>query len=191
MTDTRQQLVDAAGDCLGRHGLAATTSRDIARAAGVNLAAITYHFGSKEELVATALLERLRESLAPTIEVLAGAGDPAERTLAAIQMLTATFDGHRADAAVYLEALLQASRMESLHRGLLGLWDELRVLLGAQMAEMQAALALPQWVEPEAMASLLIAVANGLVFQVTLDPSGPDLAAMGGQFGALLVSVRR
>lgn len=189
MTGSRQRLLDSARDCLGRNGLAATTSRHIAAAAGANLAAITYHFGSKDELVAAALLEGLREWLTPTIDVLGGVGDPAERTLAAIQTLTATFEHRRAEAAVYLEALLQAPRMEPLHRGLLGLWADLRRLLADQMGQMQGDGLLPPWVEPEAMASLLIAVANGVVLQVTVDDGGPPLAAMAGQFGALLLAV--
>ena len=189
MTDARQRLLAAARDCLGRNGLAGTTSRHIARTADANLAAITYHFGSKDELVAAALLEGLREWLTPAIEVLAGDGNPAERTVAAIQTLTATFEHRRSDAGVYMEALLQAPRMEPLQRGLLSLWADLRRLLADQMVEMQDDGALPRWVEPEAMASLLIAVANGLVLQVTIDRGGPPLAAMAGQFGALLLAV--
>jgi AcrR family transcriptional regulator len=190
MTETRQRLLEATRECLGRKGLAATTSRDIARTAGANLAAITYYFGSKEELVAAALLDALRDWLSPTLEVLGRPGEPAERTLTAIQTLTTTFESHRADAPLYLEALVQAPRMGELHRGLLGLWAELRELLVGQMSELQAGGALPGWVQPDAMASLLIAVANGLVLQVSLDPGGPSLEAMAGQFGGLLLAAR-
>ena len=37
--------------------------------------------------------------------------------------------------------------------------------------------ALPSWVQSHAMAALLIATANGLVLQVTVDPDGPKLSA--------------
>ena len=188
MSATRLRLLDAARQCLGEKGLAATTSRDIAAAAGVNLAAITYHFGSKDDLVAAALLDELRAWLAPTIGVLAGDGDPAARTATAIQTLIATFEHHRSEAPVYLEALLLASRMEPLNRGLLDLWHELGRLLAGQMAGMRAAGILPSWIEPDAMASLFIAVANGLVLQVTTDPAGPGLDAMAAQFGGLLLA---
>lgn len=190
MTDTRQRLLEATRECLGRKGLAATTSRDIAATAGANLAAITYYFGSKDDLVAGALLEGLRDWLAPAIEVLGCAGEPAERTVAAVHTLTVTFDAHRADAPLYLEALLQSTRMGSLQRGLLQLWDELRQLLAAQMTEMQSAGLLPHWVEPRSMASLFIAVGNGLVMQVMLDPAGPELGSMAGQFAGLLLAAR-
>ena len=111
--------------------------------------------------------------------------------MTAIQTLIETFEHHRVDAPLYLEALLQAPRMEALRRELLRLWDELRRLPAGQMTEMQDEGLLPPWVQPEAMASLLIAVANGLVLQVTIDPGGPHLHAMAGQFGALLLDVRR
>lgn len=190
MSDTRQRLVEATRECLRRGGLAATTSRGITGAAGANLGAITYHFESKDQLVAAALLDGLRRWLAPAIDVLGGAGEPAERTMAAIQALLTTFEDHRGDAPLYLEALIQAPRMEGLRHELLALWRELRGLLAEQMTEMQADGLLPSWVRPEAMASLLIAVANGLVMQVTIDPDGSDLTAMSSQFGLLLLDAR-
>ena len=190
MTDTRQRLVEATRECLARGGLAATTSRGITHAAGANLGAITYHFESKDQLVATALLDGLRRWLRPAIDVLGGAGDPPARTISAIQTLLATFEDHRGDAPLYLEALVQAPRMEPLRRELLGLWEELRGLLAEQMREMQSDHQLPSWVQPDAMASLLIAVANGVVMQATIDRDGSDLTAMSSQFGLLLLAAR-
>jgi AcrR family transcriptional regulator len=188
MIETRQRLVDSARRCLRVRGLAGTTSRDIAAEAEANLASITYYFGSKDELVATALLGALREWLQPALDVLAAPGEPGPRTLAAIQALTATFEAHRADAPVFLEALVQAPRMASLQRGLHTLWHELRSTLAEQITGMQASGALPRWIQPAPMASLLMAVAHGLGLQVTLDPEAPALAEMAGQFAALLLA---
>ena len=39
--------------------------------------------------------------------------------------------------------------------------------------------------------ALLVAVANGLVLQVTSDPDGPSLEAMAAEFGGLLLAARR
>lgn len=47
---TRAALVAAALNLFGQHGFEATSTRQIAAEAGVNLAAIAYHFGSKEGL---------------------------------------------------------------------------------------------------------------------------------------------
>jgi AcrR family transcriptional regulator len=190
MNETRNQLVAATRRCIAVRGLAGTTSRDITSAADANLASITYHFGSKGQLVATALLDALREWLAPTLDVLAGGGDPAARMMVAIQTLTETFERHREEAPVYLEALVQAPRIEALQLGLTELWSELRQLLDDHMTEMQDGGELAAWIRPDVMASVLIAVANGLVMQAITDPDGPPLPAMTSQFGALLLAAR-
>jgi AcrR family transcriptional regulator len=51
MTETRDKILDTAERLFGEYGYAATSLRQIIAAAGVNLAAIHYHFGSKEELL--------------------------------------------------------------------------------------------------------------------------------------------
>ncbi len=191
MTDTRERLLRATRRCIASKGLAGTSSRDITATAGVNLAAITYHFGSKDELVAEALLEGLRTWLAPTIEVLGGEGDPATRTALAITTLTTTFEQQKRQAPGYLQALVEAPRIKSLHAAVVDLWHELRSLLGRQIADMQDRRELEAWVDPEAMAGVLIALANGLVLQVTVDPDGPALNDMAAQFGSLLLAARR
>ncbi len=48
---TAQTIVRAALECLEQHGLAGMTVRKIAMHAKVNVAAINYHFGSKEKLL--------------------------------------------------------------------------------------------------------------------------------------------
>lgn len=50
--DTRQRLVEAGLELFGRHGYDGVTTRALAEAAGVNLAAIPYHFGGKEGVYA-------------------------------------------------------------------------------------------------------------------------------------------
>jgi AcrR family transcriptional regulator len=55
----REALLDGAERCLVDKGYARTTARDITSAAGVSLAAIGYHFGSKEELLKVALRRSL------------------------------------------------------------------------------------------------------------------------------------
>ena len=47
---TRERIREAALDLFGERGLTGTTVRDIAGRAGVNVAAISYHFGGKEKL---------------------------------------------------------------------------------------------------------------------------------------------
>jgi AcrR family transcriptional regulator len=50
-SDTRHKLLDAAERLMAEQGIAATSLRQIIAEAGVNLAAVHYHFGSKEEML--------------------------------------------------------------------------------------------------------------------------------------------
>lgn len=54
---TKELILDAAESLFANSGFQATSLRDITGAAGVNLASVNYHFGSKDALL-TALFER-------------------------------------------------------------------------------------------------------------------------------------
>lgn len=56
---TKERILDAAESLFMEHGFEATSLRLITQAAGVNLAAVNYHFGSKEELFEAVLTRRL------------------------------------------------------------------------------------------------------------------------------------
>lgn len=53
---TREQILEVTLDFIRREGLASLTIRKIAERAGVNVAAVNYHFGSKEALVTEVLV---------------------------------------------------------------------------------------------------------------------------------------
>ena len=57
--DTKSRILDAAEELFMEHGFEATSLRLITTAASVNLAAVNYHFGSKEELFQAVLTRRL------------------------------------------------------------------------------------------------------------------------------------
>ena len=48
---TRSEIFTAAEQLFARHGFHAVSIRDITAEAGVNVAAVNYHFGSKDELL--------------------------------------------------------------------------------------------------------------------------------------------
>ena len=56
---TKDKILDAAEALFMEHGFEATSLRSITTAAAVNLAAVNYHFGSKEELFQAVLTRRL------------------------------------------------------------------------------------------------------------------------------------
>jgi TetR/AcrR family transcriptional regulator, regulator of cefoperazone and chloramphenicol sensitivity len=73
---TRAALVNAALDLIGAKGFEAASTREIASAAGANIASIAYHFGGKDGL----LLACADFVVATLSEVFAGATGVASRT---------------------------------------------------------------------------------------------------------------
>ena len=185
---TRDDLLRAARVCVREQGLAGATSREITAEAGANLAAITYHFGSKDELIAEALFGEIERRLRPALQGLEAAGDPAQLMLQTVQALLVEFERSKRDTLVYLEALLMATRDARYRRRALKLYRSVGDELAALIAALVADGAIPDWVEPEPMASLILSVANGVALQTRLDPSGPDHSAMAGQFAGLLLA---
>ena len=57
--DTKERILDVAERLFADHDFPATTLRDITTEAGVNLAAVNYHFRSKEALLSAVLHRRL------------------------------------------------------------------------------------------------------------------------------------
>lgn len=60
--ETKEQILEVAECAIAQNGYAGTTLRNIVGQANVNLAAVHYHFGSKEELL-TAVLARISEQI--------------------------------------------------------------------------------------------------------------------------------
>jgi AcrR family transcriptional regulator len=72
----RDKLLAGAKLCLRSKGFARTTARDVAAAAGVSLAAIGYHFGSKEALLTQALVAATGEWVGEIAAIMAIDLDP-------------------------------------------------------------------------------------------------------------------
>src|SRR6187401_3770986 len=68
--DTKSRILDVAEHLFMEHGFEATSLRGLTSSAGVNLAAVNYHFGSKEELFQAVLTRRLDPMNQERIELL-------------------------------------------------------------------------------------------------------------------------
>src|SRR5215469_15911193 len=93
----REDLIAGAKRCLLEKGYAATTARDIAATSGVSLAAIGYHFGSKDALMNQAVYEAVGEWADEMQRALAGHevhdGSPLHRFEAAVDRSLSSFGG--------------------------------------------------------------------------------------------------
>ena len=72
MIDTKQKILDTAERLIGDQGYAATSLRNIIGEAGVNLAAVHYHFGSKEDLLDQVILRKAAAVNAERMALLEG-----------------------------------------------------------------------------------------------------------------------
>lgn len=88
--ETRQEILLAAQECFAAAGFVGATTRLVAARAGVNVATLHYHFGSKEGLYRAAL----ESASAGPLPQLSGAGSPAERLTRAVEALYA-FEAER------------------------------------------------------------------------------------------------
>ena len=57
--ETRTRILDAAEELFMQHGFEGTSMRQLTARAGVNLAAVNYHFGSKDSLIEAVFKRRL------------------------------------------------------------------------------------------------------------------------------------
>jgi AcrR family transcriptional regulator len=74
-SDVRARLLDVAAAQFARTGIAASSLRTIAAAAGVTPAMLHYYFGNKDALVRALLTERLMPAVLPLREALATVGE--------------------------------------------------------------------------------------------------------------------
>lgn len=161
----REVLVEAALDCLERQGYAAVRTRDIAVAAGANLASIGYHFGSKDALLCQALrlgFGRWFDEVAAAVPDVV-AGSPRVWLAELVAALRSSLDRHRNFALAFLEAAARAPRDAELRASLAESYRQARtdiaVLLG--LADDEAG---------RSVASLLLSIFDGLLFQWMIDP---------------------
>jgi AcrR family transcriptional regulator len=77
--ETKEKILNAAEKLFGEQGYGATSLRHIIAAAGVNLAAVHYHFGNKEALLDAVVTRKLQpinaERMALLERAMAAAGD--------------------------------------------------------------------------------------------------------------------
>lgn len=129
----REDLLQGAKRCLLEKGYSRTTVRDIAGAAGVSMAAIGYHYGSREALLNEAMFEAMGEwgeSLGRRVaERLDPSAPPAEQYAAMWAAIVDAFEEHRRLWLTTFEAFLVSEHNPDLRRQLAaGQWEGIRGL---------------------------------------------------------------
>lgn len=89
--DTRVRIIDAAERLFAEHGVEQTSMRAITRAAEVNVAAIHYHFGTRDELLRAVLDRTVRPLNERRLALLDQALDAADDGRPSIRSILAAF----------------------------------------------------------------------------------------------------
>ncbi|MBF6167831.1 TetR/AcrR family transcriptional regulator [Streptomyces gardneri] len=109
----REDLLAGARKVIVERGVAKATARDIASAAGVSLAAIGYHFGSKEQLITEALTDTLGTAIGDSMEakIRQGSGTAPLAAFAALwNEMPAVFIENRDSMLASMENLVRVAR---------------------------------------------------------------------------------
>ena len=169
--DRRGAILDATVRILGCMGLDAVTHRAVAREAGVPLAATTYYFSSKDELITEAVGLLVGEEVAQLAEHAAALGDElaspdraADALMAVLVPDDAAIGAQLAKFGLYLEAARRPALRESVAR-----WQQAFIAL----AEMVLRAANAQ--DPAARAPLLVTAVDGvLLFELSTRGAAPS-----------------
>ncbi|MEU1390619.1 MULTISPECIES: helix-turn-helix domain-containing protein [unclassified Nonomuraea] len=175
----REDLLAGARRCLEEKGWGRTTVRDIATASGVSMAAIGYHFGSREALLNAALVEAMGEWGEKVGAALAALDDPgrspAESFEALWEQLIGSINEHRTLWLANLEALVQAEHSPELREQLVAGQREGRRGMAAQLT------GVPEEEigdgEVRAVGSVQLALLLGVMAQWLNDPQAAPSAA--------------
>lgn len=172
----RERILEGAIECVQTLGIADTTSRDIAGAAGASLASIPYHFGSKDALVDLALLramERYTDHLRDL--ALASPGDPSDTLARAFDALLSSFGESKALMTSLMESYVRALHSDA-HRQHIA-EHRRSVVEQLQLLIEQTAPDRPPDADTRAMAVLLLSLIDGLIMHWLMDPEDLPPAA--------------
>jgi AcrR family transcriptional regulator len=169
-SDKARRIVEAMRASVGRRGAAASTFDHVAQEAGVSRGLLHYYFGSKERLLVEVVrrdselrLERLEEGLA--------AADSIDVIVEVLVRQLRDFVAEDPDAHALIHELFSVSRRNADIRGELA---ELYRRIRGEVAEVLRAKEADGVVRlrgaPEAVASLLFALGDGMELQLVSDP---------------------
>lgn len=181
----REEILDAALELFSRDGYDRVSVREVARATGLTQAGLLHHFSTKEELFVEVLRRRDRNSL----EEFYGALDGERHTVEGLVSVVRHNAVEPALVRLYVAMSAESTDENSPSRAFFeGRYRTLLADVADDVRAKQDAGELAADLDPEGLASLLVAAADGLQIQWLLDPSGPD---MGERLDALWQALLR
>ncbi|HET9779918.1 MAG TPA: TetR/AcrR family transcriptional regulator [Propionibacteriaceae bacterium] len=178
----REDLLAGAKRCLYEKGYASTTARDIATASGTSLAAIGYHFGSKDALMNQARLQAFGDWTDQLTRALETELDPAtpaiERFEAIWTKMIELFEANRPMWLASFEILAQIDHDPQVRNAVAEAQQRARLGLAMLFHDIDPSI---NGQQAHAVGSFYLALLPGVMAQWLIDPdeapTGRDLAA--------------
>jgi AcrR family transcriptional regulator len=166
--ETRARLLRAAAELIAELGWGRVTTRAVATRADLPHGAVSYHFRGKQDLLTEAAVHVFEQAF-PISEL---------KALEALPDLVALFEPFLGDAGetdplvsrVGIEAMLESERNPILRERIAGLMREFREAVADLARVGQQRGSVPTNASPEALATLVGAVGDGLFLHARLDP---------------------
>ncbi len=180
-SDTRERILRATVELIGREGISAVTNRRVASAAGVALGSLTYHFPSQVDLLRESLLLFVGEEVARQESIAAelrGRQPSVERVAAEVERIVEE-SGNRIQQLAEMELHLQAARDPALQEASLRCFEAYEGVAAAALETLEVP-------EPERHARSIVALMYGMGLR-RLGTGGEDAS---GVADGLLTIVR-
>jgi AcrR family transcriptional regulator len=167
--DKAQRIVAAMRASVAARGAAGSTFDQVAREAGVSRGLLHYYFGSKERLLVEVVRQDCDTRIRAMDERLAGAGS-VDEVMQALVVGLEEFIGEPRSQAVIYEMLSASRRSEEIRAEMAELYRRWRDHMAAALREKEREGVVKLQAEPEAVASMLLALGDGFGIQVISDP---------------------
>lgn len=164
-----QRIVEAMRASVGKRGAAGSTFDVVAREAGVSRGLLHYYFGSKERLMVEVVRSDCDARVAALEEHVAAASTIDEIVAVLVQTLEAFVADEPGVQAVLYEMLSASRRSEEIGAELAELYRRWRTQLAEALRVKAREGVVELDAEPEAVASLLFALGDGMGLQLISD----------------------
>jgi AcrR family transcriptional regulator len=180
----RAEIIKHATEAFSQRGYQASSLREIAAAVGMTQPGLTHHFGSKEELLTAVLADKDRTYIKELAEE---SNEIVQRLRGIVERNSARYELLRLFTVLTGEAV---NPDHPAHGFFKDRFTRARALFAVMVAEGQAAKELDPAMDPERVATVLVAVMEGLQLQWQMDER-VDMVAAFDEFLERLVAPRR
>lgn len=174
--EVRAALLEAAARVFARQGIDGASVDDVAAAAGFTKGAVYSNFGSKDGLVAALLDAKVSTYLVQGLDAVADTERPlVERARALGDRLTAVDQEQEDWTLLFLELWQRAVRSPDGQEAFRRRRRELHAAVTQAVVEHTDGVGIPATLSPDELATLLMALTNGLALERLGDPDAvPD-----------------